>query len=189
MTTKSSSTRALILSRAAFVFYEHGFHATGVERVARAAGVTKATLYHHFQNKDELMAESLRFLSKEFKARCFACWQSAHLSAQEKLVSLFDTFAHFFEDEACFGCPFINAAAEFSEHTHPIRKICADHFHFVREHLEGFARDAALRSPEQVARRILTIIMGTFCSWQSAQLPTAAQEGKELAQMVIASAA
>ena len=188
MRTKPSPTRSLILSKAAFAFYENGYHATGVDRVAKEAGVTKATLYHYFRSKDALVEESLRFLSEEFKRRCFVCWQQPHLSAKEKLTSLFDTFEDFFKDKSCFGCPFINAAAEYSEPSHTVRQICADHFRFVEENLTRFAQEAGLKAPIQIARHILTIIMGAFCAWQAAKLSQAAADGKALAHMVIANA-
>jgi AcrR family transcriptional regulator len=39
------------------IFLEYGFEATSMEAVARAAGITKRTLYARYQNKDVLFAD------------------------------------------------------------------------------------------------------------------------------------
>jgi AcrR family transcriptional regulator len=48
--------REAILEAALTVFAEHGFHATSLDDVARAAGVTKGTLYWYFKRKEDLYA-------------------------------------------------------------------------------------------------------------------------------------
>jgi len=52
--------RRQLLDVAARVFADHGFHATTMEEVARAAGVSKPVLYHHFSSKRALYRELLQ---------------------------------------------------------------------------------------------------------------------------------
>jgi TetR/AcrR family transcriptional regulator len=49
--------RADILAAAARLFAEQGFPATSMNQVADACGVAKPTLYHYFQDKQELLAQ------------------------------------------------------------------------------------------------------------------------------------
>src|ERR1700738_574738 len=58
--------RERILAAAADLFYRHGIRAVGVEAIAEAAGTNKMTLYRHFESKDELVAECLRELTRDF---------------------------------------------------------------------------------------------------------------------------
>lgn len=51
---RSSAKRAAILDAAQACFLEHGFASTSMDMVAATAGVSKATIYAHFQSKDEL---------------------------------------------------------------------------------------------------------------------------------------
>ncbi len=44
-------------------FVEAGFAAVSMQQIADAAGVTKATLYHHFQDKEDLFYEVMRINS------------------------------------------------------------------------------------------------------------------------------
>ncbi|MBL3587576.1 TetR/AcrR family transcriptional regulator [Rhodovulum sulfidophilum] len=45
-----------IMDLATDLFLENGFAATSMSRVAEAAGITKASLYHHFPGKEDLFA-------------------------------------------------------------------------------------------------------------------------------------
>src|SRR5690606_27841845 len=48
------TTRDQILTEAAALFAERGYHGLSMRELAEAAGISKANLYHHFRNKEEL---------------------------------------------------------------------------------------------------------------------------------------
>ncbi len=50
----SGQRREVILESAARVFAERGYHAASISQIARAAGITKPVIYHHFASKQEL---------------------------------------------------------------------------------------------------------------------------------------
>ena len=54
--------REEILAAATEVFAQHGFQATAIDKVAQAAGVSKALIYEHFSSKSELQETVLRQL-------------------------------------------------------------------------------------------------------------------------------
>jgi TetR/AcrR family transcriptional regulator len=47
--------REAIVARAAELFARHGYHATSMNQLAEAAGLSKPTLYHYFRDKDALL--------------------------------------------------------------------------------------------------------------------------------------
>ncbi|MFG2005537.1 TetR/AcrR family transcriptional regulator [Spirillospora sp. NPDC048911] len=53
--TKRRRTRAALLIAARALFSERGWHGTKLEEVARLAGVSPATAYNHFKNKQTLL--------------------------------------------------------------------------------------------------------------------------------------
>ena len=59
-TEQDSSKHQLILDAAADLFIAEGYGAVSMDAIARAAGVSKATLYAHFRSKDELFATIIR---------------------------------------------------------------------------------------------------------------------------------
>jgi len=58
-------TRTLILTAARRLFMQRGFADVAVGEVARAAGVTKPTLYYHFGDKEGLYADVLCEMMRE----------------------------------------------------------------------------------------------------------------------------
>lgn len=50
-----AETRKALLDSALRLFDEKGYHATSVEDIVIAAGVTKGALYHHFAGKEEIL--------------------------------------------------------------------------------------------------------------------------------------
>ncbi len=170
---------------AAALFYKHGYKATGVEAIAKAAGVTKATIYHHFSNKDALIEAVLVHLSEFHKAGYINAWNKKGLKPTQRLTILFEEMSEFFKDKECYGCPFINAAGEYTDRDSPVRKICEAHYQFIITHLEQFARDAKLKSPRLVAEQIASVIAGCYTGWFVANIKDSAKQGKAIAEMVI----
>jgi AcrR family transcriptional regulator len=70
-TTAAAPTggRERILHEAYRKFIEYGYAAVSMQQIAGSAGVTKATLYHHFRDKEDLFFEVMRagFLGSQEK--------------------------------------------------------------------------------------------------------------------------
>jgi AcrR family transcriptional regulator len=58
--SRKARTRQAILAAAAGCFRDHGFAGCSVDAIAEAAGVTKPTIYAHFESKEGLFDELLR---------------------------------------------------------------------------------------------------------------------------------
>src|SRR5206468_1093793 len=55
-TRRSARTRERILVAAVGVFARRGFHGARVADIAEEAGIAYGLVYHHFRNKDEILA-------------------------------------------------------------------------------------------------------------------------------------
>ena len=51
---KRDARRQDIINAAIDVFYEYGYHKASMRDIARKVGVTQASLYYHFRNKEEI---------------------------------------------------------------------------------------------------------------------------------------
>lgn len=51
---KDLEKRQLILQAAKVLFLKNGFHGSSMNQIAKSAGVTKLTVYNHFQDKENL---------------------------------------------------------------------------------------------------------------------------------------
>jgi AcrR family transcriptional regulator len=100
---RRSSAREQLLETSARLFYEAGITATGVDTIAREAGVSKPTLYAHFGSKTELVAAVLTARHER---------RVADLAAVEGPLGVFAYLAGFYASDGVRGCAFLNAAAE-----------------------------------------------------------------------------
>jgi len=50
-------------------FARYGYQATSIDRIAKAAGVTKGALYYHFKDKEELLFEAVKNRLGQFERR------------------------------------------------------------------------------------------------------------------------
>jgi AcrR family transcriptional regulator len=67
MRLTAAERREQLLRTAVPVFAEHGYHATSMNDIAEAAGVTKPVLYQHFSSKRELFVELLADIGSELR--------------------------------------------------------------------------------------------------------------------------
>ncbi|WP_431677436.1 TetR/AcrR family transcriptional regulator [Kitasatospora sp. KL5] len=132
--SRRSAARERLLDTAAELFYAEGIQAVGVDRLIAEAGITKATFYRHFPGKDELVLAYLRRRDQHVRAR-LADAAAAAGDPRTTLAVLVEALA----EEVCGpgfrGCPFINAAAEYPDAGHPVRRLVADHRQWFRDAL------------------------------------------------------
>jgi AcrR family transcriptional regulator len=75
-----------ILEGAMQEFLEHGYAATTMDRVAAAAGVSKATVYNHFQDKERLFSALIERLAKKKYQAVFSPQGSQTLPGEPSIV-------------------------------------------------------------------------------------------------------
>lgn len=76
-TIQRGEGRARILEAALELFGQRGFADVSMQQIADAAGVKKATLYHHFAGKEDLFATLVRDVINQF-------WQETITRAQSE---------------------------------------------------------------------------------------------------------
>jgi AcrR family transcriptional regulator len=79
-----AETRAEILRVALRLFTENGYEGTSTRDITDALGITKSSLYHHFQNKEQLVTSLARQRRAELDA--FVDWLQAQPPAPDLLV-------------------------------------------------------------------------------------------------------
>jgi AcrR family transcriptional regulator len=131
MTTRlpAEQRRRQLLDVACRVFAERGFHATAMDDVAAAAGVTKPVLYQHFPSKRALFVELLDDLGQQLSVQ-LAEATGAATTGRERVEAGFASYFRFVTgNEAAFRVLFGAAArndAEFAEIVQRILDQTAD---------------------------------------------------------------
>lgn len=121
-----SDTKQRILDAATALVHVRGFGATSVGDILKAAGVTKGTLYHYFESKDDLGLEILRRDREAFMAFLD---QAFGVKDPEEALDRFFTAALCKHGDTGFtgGCLWGNTALEMSdanpEYTALVREV------------------------------------------------------------------
>ena len=148
-----------LVSVALQLFRQHGFHATGIDRILAESGVAKNTLYRHFKSKDELILASLRQQDEEFRN-----WLMREVARRDNAIdrslAVFDVYEQWSRTPVFFGCMFINASAEFSDPNSPIHAFCREHKRLVTMFIRDLAKAADVQGWELLSACWLLLLDG-----------------------------
>lgn len=151
---RESLARQRVLATATALFYAEGVHAVGIDRIIAEAGVAKATFYHHFPAKDELVRAYVEQQSRLGQAAVAALGER---SPRAMLLGVFDLIADAAEQPGYRGCPFINAAAEYPDPASPVRQAIEAHRRWKRDLLVDLLARDRNADPERTAD-VLTVV-------------------------------
>lgn len=163
----AETTRDRLLKTADDLFYRDGFHAVGIDRIIAAVGVTKTTFYNHFESKEDLILEVLRFHDRWWRDT-FSTMLRKHGGdlPRGQLESVFDVIDELLNMDEFNGCIFVNVAVEFPMPHDPIHQAAADH----KREMEMILRDLAMRAgandPVGLAQQISMLMEGCYVTAQ-----------------------
>ncbi|WP_218005809.1 TetR/AcrR family transcriptional regulator [Actinomadura hibisca] len=143
-----------ILQTASRLFYAEGVHTVGVDRIIAETGVAKATFYHHFPAKDDLV---LAYVAEQSRAQRGIAAGAEAVPPREAILTAFERMCTFGADPAYRGCPFINAAAEFHDPAHPVRRAVAEHRDWCRRLFRDLLAADGHPDPERAAGALLLL--------------------------------
>ncbi|MEU0089073.1 helix-turn-helix domain-containing protein [Kribbella sp. NPDC006257] len=146
---RGRGARERILSASHELFRDQGINTTGMDQLCATAHVSKRTFYQHFPGKDELIAEHLRRFDPDVLPEVF---DNTDLTPRERLLAAFDIHAPL--------CPFIAAAVELPDASHPARVHARDYKLAFAARLTEAAREAGASDPEQLGEQLALLLDG-----------------------------
>lgn len=96
---------------AAKLFRMKGYSATSIDDIARAAGLTKGSLYHHFAGKEAIAAAALEQVHQYYRDEIFAIVREADDPGLAQLEAFNLAVERFFTDHP-HGCLLANMSLE-----------------------------------------------------------------------------
>jgi AcrR family transcriptional regulator len=149
--------RDRILEAASELFYAEGFRAVSAEKIIARVGTTKVTFYRHFRSKDDLMVAYLEARAAQERAAIDEVLTVAADDPRQALARAIDALM----DAACRpgyrGCPFINAAAEYADPAHPVRRVVASHRRWQLEAFEQLLASLGVDDPAGAAAELMLL--------------------------------
>jgi AcrR family transcriptional regulator len=158
-----TSMRERIIDVATELFYAQGLRAVSADKIIAQVGITKVTFYRHFPSKDELIVAYLERRAK---------WERDAIAAARRAAgdgpSVFRIVAEAIGAESCQpgfrGCPFINAAAEYADPDHPVRRVVDTHRRWFRQTIQDLLDELEVPDSGRVADEWVMLRDGAMIS-------------------------
>ncbi|MGL6252017.1 MAG: TetR/AcrR family transcriptional regulator, partial [Billgrantia desiderata] len=147
-----ASKRDHLLATAERLFYEQGFHATGIDRIVAAAGVVRMTLYNHFASKEALVAAVLQTRHARFISSLDAATATAPPGQATR--ALVDAHGRWLERCSQQGCIMVKAMGEFAKHSPEIHALAMTAKHDLLARIEAAVARDGLDHHAELARRL-----------------------------------
>jgi len=93
--SKRENSRDKILKAATHLFGRRGYHATTIDDITQAAGITRGALYWHFSGKSDLLGAVVKRLKKDFLDRFIKETMAAGSDPRDRLWWTFKFNARF----------------------------------------------------------------------------------------------
>jgi AcrR family transcriptional regulator len=111
---RDSTVKDRILDTASRLFYDQGYHVTGINQIIEEANIARASLYNHFPSKTDLLLAYLDRTHFEWFVELDA-YLAPCATAREKLIALFDYRIQRQIKLKYKGCHFNKITAETNE--------------------------------------------------------------------------
>lgn len=182
-TADSGSPRERLLGAASELFYQHGVHTVGIDKIIERAGVAKASLYSTFGSKDGLVRAYLEGHHEARRARVLAEVER-HEDPKARLLAIFDVLASTVAQPGFRGCAFANAAAE-SELDSSAADVTLKVRRWLLETLGELARTLGVSDPATLARQLTLLYDGALAQSRLDPSPAAAKAAKDAASELV----
>jgi AcrR family transcriptional regulator len=163
MSRTTERSRERILEAGFRLFFREGYARVSMEMIAAQAGVTKRTLYNHFDSKDQLLGAVLEGQNRRSLARLREWTANADLTVGAFLDQFFAKTAAWAASARWRGSGFTRLAMELADLPgHPARKIAAQHKAELEKWMEAEFRARGSLTPKSDARTLALIMDGAL---------------------------
>lgn len=124
-----NETKRKLLDAGLAEFHAHGFHATGVDQIAKTANVPKGSFYNHFESKQAFGAEVVDCYFERHLVKLRQFLLDDAVAPLKRLENYFDErIAFFSQNGGRKGCLMGNMSLELADSEEQVRERLADRF-------------------------------------------------------------
>ena len=181
------SPRDRVLRTALELFYQHGIHSVGIDRIIAESGVAKMTFYRHFPSKSKLVAEYLAYKDRAWQELLGRFVGDESKPPLERLLAIFDALTFAIQHPKFCGCPFIKGLAEFGpERDEPeVKRMISAHFTAAEKFVTELVKQIRPKDSKRFIQPILSFIQGTIVVAQATGSADVAGKNKELTKVLL----
>ena len=160
-----TNTRAIIIDTASSLFYKKGYNLTGINEIIAEAGIAKATLYHHFKSKEDLLMAYLDQLDTEASKK-LSDFTSKKPKGDARLIAIIEFLLPFFHQKDFNGCWSIRTMAEIPTDNIQVRQKILNNKKNLQQSINDLIAqnrgDLSKESREMLTRKIYLLYEGAL---------------------------
>lgn len=163
MPKSAEVTRKRILDAGYALFRRKGFARVSMDDIAAAAGVTKKSLYYHYESKDELLRAVLE-VQHELALAAFRTFGDRLAGSPEEIIdTMFGDLAAWADTPRWAGSGFTRLVVELADlRGHPARAVARRHKALLESQLAEVLANANVPAPRERAREIWLLSEGAI---------------------------
>lgn len=113
--------RERIIATASRLFYEQGYNRTGINQILKESGVAKASMYDHFESKEDICVAYLEHMDDQFAYNLTEFLRKKR-KGRGRVLGVFDFLQEFYNAENFRGCWCLNTMAEIPQDDQRIKE-------------------------------------------------------------------
>lgn len=183
---KNQAVKDKIVAVSSRLFYEQGYNTTGINQIIAEAGIAKASLYHHFPSKNDLLHKYLEEKDQSLFEQ-LDNFLTPYSHPRDCLIALFDFRIKRQLDQHFGGCAFVKASVEVPEEkeAHQIISRHKEHFkRFIKTLVKQLEGQHLLR-PDQLSDTLYLLMEGAIADAQIMKNKTSLAKAKKIAQQLL----
>ncbi|MDR2213187.1 MAG: TetR/AcrR family transcriptional regulator [Pseudomonadales bacterium] len=158
--------RQAIIETAMKLFYAHGFHAVGIDRIIAESGVAKMTMYKYFPSK-RLLINTVLEERDHFFQTSLENFVAKAKSTEDKIKAIFEWHDRWLHERSFNGCLFIKAALEFADPKDEIHKFSKLHKQRILKFISDILKDDMdTGTAQELGWQLLLLLEGAIATAQ-----------------------
>ncbi|USQ95205.1 TetR/AcrR family transcriptional regulator [Caulobacter sp. RL271] len=153
-------TRERLIASASELFGRVGVRAVRVDDIAAAAGVTKPTLYRHFQGKEDLVIACVRAEGLRARSDMAASVEAVGPAPARRALAIARHFAELFAQVPCRGLLIVDLAAEHFDPGDPVLEATRLELEALQEAMVALLSPARPAWARAAASRLALAVYG-----------------------------
>lgn len=180
------NTREKLIAAGLDLFYQHGFHALGLDRILDEVGTTKTTFYKYFESKEALALACIQRRDESWRKRLPQLLRErAGDDPIDQLREVWGVWRDWFNNIHFNGCLFIHACSEFPDPNDPCHQAAWANVDSLRGIVRGLAEQAGLTDPDAFAQEYGLLMQGAIIMEVIDRRNTAADTAARVGELLI----
>lgn len=156
-----------ILDQAQRLFWESGFHATGVDTVLADTGISKRTLYKYFPSKEHLIEAVLAQYGSAVEGSLFAPAMARSDDPRQQILAIFDVRREMMEASCHQGCLAMKAGLEYIGKHKGIEETSRQSSLHVEARFVALCRAGGVKNAEEAGCQVNLLLQGAVLTSQT----------------------